>query len=96
MQWVTFPSAEALASASLLPHPVRAHSGGLPEPLCTLGTPLAPEELGHVGSHTKPRSLWGSYIFESPVKDLQLPLGEIRLGLKLLQSFRPVADHGHL
>lgn len=37
-----------------------------------------------------------SYIFESPVKDLQFSLGEVRLCLKLLQSLRPMANHGHL
>ena len=38
----------------------------------------------------------GSYIFEASIKDLQLPLGEVGLGLKLLQSLRPMANHGHL
>lgn len=49
-----------------------------------------------------PPGLWetsrgcGSYVFEAPIKDLQLPLGEVRLGLQLLQALRPMANHGHL
>ena len=43
-----------------------------------------------------PSGLGGSYIFEAAVKDSQLPLGEIGLGLKLLQSLWPMAHHGHL
>lgn len=38
----------------------------------------------------------GPYIFEASIKNLQLPLGEIGLGLQLLQSLRPMANHGHL
>jgi hypothetical protein len=49
-----------------------------------------------MGSGTWLGRLWGSYIFEASIKDLQLSLGEIGLGLKLLQSLRPVAHHGHL
>lgn len=42
------------------------------------------------------QSLRGSYVFEASIKDLQLPLGEVGLGLKLLQSLGPMANHGHL
>lgn len=38
----------------------------------------------------------GPYIFEASIKDLQLPLGKVGLGLKLLQSLWPMANHGHL
>lgn len=37
-----------------------------------------------------------TYIFKATVEDLELLLGEIRLRLQLIESFRPMTHHGHL
>lgn len=44
----------------------------------------------------EPSEAGGSYVFEASIQDLQLPLGEVGLGLQLLQPLRPMAHHGHL
>lgn len=80
-------------------------------PLDSLGLPLTATHLGkppdgplwHLAELSpkweilpRPSEAVGSYVFEASIKDLQLPLGEVRLGLELLQPLRPMANHSHL
>lgn len=50
----------------------------------------------HEGRPPEPSEACGSYVFEASIKDLKLALGEVGLGLELLQSLGPMANHGHL
>lgn len=89
LSWNPSPPGALLPRQAALPHAPFIE----PTSLLSQRHPWQSSAPGEPGGASGGR---GSYVFEAPIEDLQLPLGEVRLGLQLLQALRPVANHGHL